>query len=178
MKISPAQIKVCEAIERLTADGPTPPLQVIADELGRSKTIVHKHVGSLLESGFLDRPRANSKALELTNQWRAFKQRRENQCCNPMVVEVSEEHPELFADFTDEDWKQLRSCRGMGGELTMEGVLTLARQINENRRIKDEVARLLTIPSARNQLIALVEQLRDDHRVDPGKMLIARKAAG
>ncbi|TWT63145.1 helix-turn-helix domain-containing protein [Rubinisphaera italica] len=52
---------------------------------------------------------------------------------NWAIQEVCQNHPELFADWSDEQWDELFSTFGVGGELNETGVLQQAEAINAKR---------------------------------------------
>lgn len=60
---------------------------------------------------------------------------------NYCVQDICEERPELFAGWTEDEWDELYSTFGTGGELTPQGVCETARHINRKR----EVIRRLSI---------------------------------
>ncbi len=62
---------------------------------------------------------------------------------NPVVAEVVEEHPDLFADWTAAEFDELHSRQGTGGPLTAEGALAVAQQMNRNRQLHEKLALLL-----------------------------------
>lgn len=62
---------------------------------------------------------------------------------NPVVAEVQEEQPTLFAGWTAHDFADLCSHRGHGGALTREGVIDTAKRMNTNRRTLDRAATIL-----------------------------------
>jgi transcriptional regulator with XRE-family HTH domain len=52
---------------------------------------------------------------------------------NPAVDEVARERPEVFDGWTTEDWEEINSQFGVGGQLTPLGALKAAEAINEKR---------------------------------------------
>lgn len=62
---------------------------------------------------------------------------------NPLVDEALETHADLFADWSEADFDELRSCMGTGGPLTLEGTLAVAQRMNRRRRVMEKVALLL-----------------------------------
>jgi transcriptional regulator with XRE-family HTH domain len=52
---------------------------------------------------------------------------------NPAVCEVSRDQPGLFAGWSRDEWDELYSTFGVGGQLTSEGVTQCARAINARR---------------------------------------------
>jgi transcriptional regulator with XRE-family HTH domain len=52
---------------------------------------------------------------------------------NPAVAEVARERPEVFEGWTAEDWEEINSQFGVGGQLTPLGALKSAESINEKR---------------------------------------------
>jgi transcriptional regulator with XRE-family HTH domain len=55
---------------------------------------------------------------------------------NPMVDEARGQRPELFQDFTDDDWAELYSMHGVGGPLTYDGAIEAAAKINRKRDLR------------------------------------------
>jgi transcriptional regulator with XRE-family HTH domain len=62
---------------------------------------------------------------------------------NPVVVQVVEEHPELFRGWTEAEFDELHSRVGTGGPLTAEGAVAAAAQMNRNRGLHEKLAVLL-----------------------------------
>ena len=84
--------------------------------------------------------------------------RRFDQQTNPEVARAVAGHPELFRDWAEGDFEELQSRFGMGGALTMEGVLEAARRMNRNRTIHRKLALLLETGQA--ELVArLIEAI-------------------
>jgi transcriptional regulator with XRE-family HTH domain len=54
---------------------------------------------------------------------------------NPQVTQTIEQHPEVFADWTDADFAELYSRMAVGGELTEEGALASAQEMNTRREL-------------------------------------------
>lgn len=59
------------------------------------------------------------------------------------VDAVAEAMPDLFAEFTDADWEQIRTWAAKAGGLTEEGVIETARMLNHNRSIRWKVEAIL-----------------------------------
>jgi len=68
---------------------------------------------------------------------------------NPVVQEVVDSHPDLFADWTGADFSELHSRFGSGGPLTTEGTLQAVRQMNRNRRLHEKLSLLLESSQAK-----------------------------
>jgi len=88
--------------------------------------------------------------------------RRFDRQTNPVVEQVVETHPELFAAWSVTDFDELHSRVGTGGPLTAEGALTAVRQMNSNRRLHEKLATLLESSHAelaRRMLELLYEQI-------------------
>ncbi len=62
---------------------------------------------------------------------------------NPIVEEVVESAPHLFADWTELDFDELLSRVGVGGPLTAEGVRAAAGDMNTKRELQEKLAVLL-----------------------------------
>lgn len=62
---------------------------------------------------------------------------------NSTASEVVAQRPELFADWTDGDFAELFSRFGVGGPLTEEGTMEVARQMNDNREVLQQVRVIL-----------------------------------
>jgi len=62
---------------------------------------------------------------------------------NPVIAEVVEDHPELFAGWTEADFDELHSRVGTGGPLTAEGAATTVSEMNRNRGLHEKLALLL-----------------------------------
>lgn len=60
--------------------------------------------------------------------------------CNPIVDEILDSHPEIFADWSEADFDELASRFGTGGHLTEEGALEAARAMNRKRQVLHQVA--------------------------------------
>lgn len=69
--------------------------------------------------------------------------RRFDQQTNPVVERVIQAHPELFQDWTTAEFEELYSRFGMGGALTEEGVMAMARKTNRRRDLERKLAILL-----------------------------------
>lgn len=54
---------------------------------------------------------------------------------NPLVSEVIQAHPKLFKNWTTAEFNELFSRMAVGGQLTEEGTLEVARAMNERREL-------------------------------------------
>lgn len=52
---------------------------------------------------------------------------------NPAVADVARERPEVFQNWSPDDWEEINSQFGVGGQLTPLGALKAAEAINEKR---------------------------------------------
>ena len=52
---------------------------------------------------------------------------------NPAVAEVARERPQVFENWSPDDWEEINSQFGVGGQLTPLGALKAAEAINEKR---------------------------------------------
>jgi len=66
-----------------------------------------------------------------------------DQDTNPVVDEVIETHPDVFADWSGSDYDELHSRMGTGGPLTAEGALSAARRMNAKRELHEKLSVLL-----------------------------------
>jgi transcriptional regulator with XRE-family HTH domain len=62
---------------------------------------------------------------------------------NPVVDRVLSDHPELCAAWSVEDFDELYSHRGAGGELTYEGTLRMIERMNHARAIQRKASIVL-----------------------------------
>ena len=69
--------------------------------------------------------------------------RRFDRDTNPVVEEVIEAHPKVFAGWTPIDFDELHSRMGTGGPLTAEGTLAAAREMNAKRELHEKLTVLL-----------------------------------
>lgn len=76
---------------------------------------------------------------------------------NPVVAEVVQSRPELFAGWTAAEFDELHSRVGTGGPLTAEGAVTAAVQMNRNRALHEKLALLLE--SSQAELIRSIVEL-------------------
>jgi len=84
--------------------------------------------------------------------------RRFDERTNPVVQDVVESRPELFAGWSETDFDELHSRFGAGGCLTTEGVLAAAGETNRRRELQEKFALLLESSQA-NVVIGIVELL-------------------
>jgi len=85
-----------------------------------------------------------------------------DQVTNPVVAEVVQRHPELFAGWMEADFEELHSRFGAGGPLTEEGAVAAATAMNRNRATHEQLAVLLESSQAeliRAIVAAMYEQL-------------------
>lgn len=83
--------------------------------------------------------------------------RRFDRDTNPLVQQVVETHPEVFADWTAVDFDELHSRVGTGGPLTAGGALSAARQMNVSRHLQEKLAILME--SSQAEVIAEIIEL-------------------
>jgi transcriptional regulator with XRE-family HTH domain len=83
--------------------------------------------------------------------------RRFDRDTNPLVQQVVETHPQVFAGWTAIDFDELHSRVGTGGPLTAEGALSAARQMNATRGLQEKLALLLE--SSQAEVIAEIIEL-------------------
>lgn len=70
--------------------------------------------------------------------YRAF-----DRATNPVVDEVIESHPALFAGWSQADFAELYSRMGTGGALTLTGTVAAAEAMNARRELQEKVALIL-----------------------------------
>ena len=63
----------------------------------------------------------------------SIEQRAFDRGTNPLIAEVCAERPELFTDWSPDDWDELYSTFGTGGPLSREGVTDAAERMNRQR---------------------------------------------
>jgi hypothetical protein len=76
---------------------------------------------------------------------------------NPVVEQVIETCPGVFAGWTTSDYDELHSRMGTGGPLTAEGALAAARQMNAKRELHEKLTVLLE--SSQAEVIAGIVEL-------------------
>jgi len=79
---------------------------------------------------------------------------------NPVVEEVVEAHPELFAGWTAADFDELHSRFGTGGPMTTEGTLSAVRNMNRKRALHEKLSVLLETSHA-DLISGIVDLLYD-----------------
>jgi len=62
---------------------------------------------------------------------------------NPLVAEVVDAHPELFARWTSAEFDELFSRMAVGGAMTEEGALSVAEVMNAHRELMYQVSVIL-----------------------------------
>lgn len=77
---------------------------------------------------------------------------------NPLVEEMCENQPELFAGWSDADFEELYSHFGTGGALSTQGATELIAAMNAKRATHHKVALLLESSEA-SVLIGMVDLL-------------------
>lgn len=75
---------------------------------------------------------------------------------NPLVEEVVDANPEVFAGWTEGDFDELYSRFGAGGALSTEGVLDSARTMQRNRQTHRKLALLLETAEA-DMIVDMIE---------------------
>ena len=70
---------------------------------------------------------------------------------NPAVAEAIQNHPKLFANWTAADFEELFSRVAVGGELTEEGALAAAQEMNRRRQVLSQAA--VVLESAEGDLL-------------------------
>lgn len=62
---------------------------------------------------------------------------------NPAVSAVAADQPALFEGWTPDEWTELYSTFGVGGELTPEGVIATAQAMNRKREVVQQLQLVL-----------------------------------
>lgn len=99
---------------------------------------------------------------------------------NQAVLQVYEEHPQLFTGWTDREWEELYSTFGVGGALNEEGVMANAGQINDSRRTRrqlDVVMETHLREVAAKMIESLYRMVVPEGNLSPGAELEALIAA-
>jgi transcriptional regulator with XRE-family HTH domain len=111
------------------------------------------HAFEVPPSAFLD---AESAGRPRPRQLTAAQQF--DRATNPLVTEVVDEQPDLFAGWSAEDLDELYSTFGTGGELTRSGVVEAAESINHKRQTLRKLHVVLE-SSLRDQAVDLIDAL-------------------
>lgn len=75
-----------------------------------------------------------------------------DQQSNPLVGEVVQENPEVFAGWAEEDFDELRSRMGVGGGLTRDGALDAAKRMNRKRQLHERLD--VVLESSQSELVS------------------------
>lgn len=62
---------------------------------------------------------------------------------NTLVDQIVLESPEVFSDWKNEQWDELYSCFGVGGQLSEEGVREMANEINSKKETVHQIEILM-----------------------------------
>ncbi|MCO6436857.1 MAG: transcriptional repressor LexA [Phycisphaerae bacterium] len=118
--VTPRQMEILRMIrDGRRANGYSPTLQEMADELGISKITVFEHVEALLEKGMLTRRSNKARSLELTNSARLPDER---PTLLPLVGRIAAGRPIEAIETSDAvDLEQLYNSRHPVGVLTVTG---------------------------------------------------------
>ena len=76
---------------------------------------------------------------------------------NPMIEEVVQTNPQLFAGWTEADFDELHSRVGTGGPLTRQGAVAAAKTMNRKRQLHEKLDLLLETNQA--ELVAGIIEL-------------------
>lgn len=83
--------------------------------------------------------------------------RRFDRQTNPMIEEVIQTNPQLFAGWTEADFDELHSRVGTGGPLTRQGACAAAKSMNRKRQLHEKLDLLLE--SSQAELVAGIIEL-------------------
>ena len=81
-----------------------------------------------------------------------------------MVDQIQASHPDLFAGWTAEEFAELTSRFGIGGELTEAGALQEAQKMNTTRAVMQRARVVMETPQA-ELLTELIDLLYERVRV-------------
>lgn len=84
--------------------------------------------------------------------------RKFDRVCNPVVDQLVGQHPGVFAGWREDDFDELSSRFGTGGELSETGALAAAQAMNDKRAVLHQVAVILETHEA-SLLSSLVETI-------------------
>lgn len=156
--ITEKQASVCRYVMqfRFQNEGHSPTYQQIADYLDWGIANVKQQVAALVRKGYLEKPVGEIRSIKTTPKYRQWLNRQLNRQTNPAIDEVHEDHPEMFAEFSEDEWDELRSIRGQGGAMTRPKVIREVEKINENRNVRSNFDMLMANDSVREELIAWI----------------------
>lgn len=92
--------------------------------------------------------------------------RRYDRATNPAVAELVERRPELFDEWSEQDFDELHSRVGVGGALSEEGARRAVEHMNRKRRLHQMLDVLLETDQARI-IAGMIELLHDQVVVAP-----------
>ncbi|MDA1014119.1 MAG: hypothetical protein O3A00_06650 [Planctomycetota bacterium] len=168
------QERVCRIISQYKLENEIPPtIAEIGQTMGVTSKAIRQHLGYLRDKGYVQSDFNAARSLKLTDKWRQHISRTVNKKSNPNVAVVAEEQPEVFSGWSDAEWEQLRSIRGVGGTMTKDEVVEQASRINENREAFQIVEDLLTAESTRERLLRSIRRLAKE--IDAGTYITKRK---
>ncbi len=153
--------KVSENLWRLMADR-----LLTTDQLAERSRVDKRTIRAILDRRNRPRPRTIGRLAEalgvptgelLVEPARRTYRSTFDQATNPLVEQVIESHPEVFAQWTDADYEELHSRMGTGGALTADGALEAARTMNAKRELHEKLEVLLETGQA--EVIAGIVEL-------------------
>ena len=140
-------------------DGLSPSFEEIAHGMDlKDRCSARQHFHLIEKKGYVTQQPGQTRSIRLTEKWRRYLNQKINALTNPMVEEVAAAYPELFAGWTAAQWEELRSIRGVGGEMTTQTVIEEARKITENREVVQQFQELLMCESTRQPTIEWLRQ--------------------
>lgn len=101
---------------------------------------------------------ANGRELDRRAAERAF-----DRLTNPVVADVLDQRPELFENWSADEWDELYSTFGTGGQLTPDGVVQAAEAIARKRETVQQLHVLLEThlgDVAANMIATLYQMVR------------------
>jgi len=100
---------------------------------------------------------------------------------NTVIPAVRADHPELFAGWTAQEWDELYSTFGTGGQLSTSGVRETARKVNRKRETLRQLNVLLEThlgEVAANLIASLFRMVRPDVSPPPEAARPAEETSG
>jgi len=143
-------------------------LHQLAEALGVSPAEFWNPVETALEAGQGLPERSTPKTDILADD--LDRRRQFDRDTNTLIPAVHADHPEFFAGWTAQEWDELYSTFGTGGQLSAAGVQETARKINRKRETIQQLNLLLEThlgDVAANLVESLYRMIRSDGAAPP-----------